>query len=102
MKQNKEIKRLLCFEQPFNERRGTVKKYIISFGVTLGTIALLFFIGNTFHISLLSVQWLYVNEPENFQMEAKGGLIPVAVGLILGFITDYVLSEKEKKQRHQL
>ena len=29
-------------------------------------------------------------------MEAKGGLIPVAVGLILGFITDYVLSEKEK------
>lgn len=81
---------------------GTVKKYILSFGVTIGTIALLFFIGNTFHISLLSVQWLYVNEPENFQMEAKGGLIPVAVGLILGFITDYVLSEKEKKQRHPL
>lgn len=73
-----------------------MKKYIISFGVTIGTIALLFFIGNTFHISLLSVQWIYVNEPENFQMEAKGGLIPVAVGLILGFITDYVLSEKEK------
>ena len=50
----------------------------------------------------MSVQWIYVNEPENFQMEAKGGLIPVAVGLILGFTTDYVLSEKEKKQRHQL
>jgi len=79
-----------------------IKKYILSFGVTIGTIALLFFIGNTFHISLLSVQWIYVNEPENFQMEAKGGLIPVAVGLILGFITDYILSEKEKKQGHQL
>jgi hypothetical protein len=79
-----------------------MKKYILSFGVTIGTIALLFFIGNTCHISLLSVQWIYVNEPENFQMEAKGGLIPVAVGLILGFITDYVLSEKEKKQGHQL
>ncbi|MGE1112424.1 hypothetical protein ACQJ0K_11780 [Priestia megaterium] len=79
-----------------------MKKYIISFGVTFSTIALLFFIGNTFHISLLSVQWIYVNEPENFQMEAKGGLIPVALGLILGFIIDCVLSEKEKKQGHQL
>ncbi|MFJ6411281.1 hypothetical protein ACIQLG_00620 [Terribacillus saccharophilus] len=59
-------------------------------------MVLLYTIGNIFKISYLSWTFYKENPSEGVVFEAGGSLIPVLIGLIIGFVLEGILKNKQK------
>jgi uncharacterized membrane protein len=59
-------------------------------------MVLLYTIGNIFEISYLSWTFYKENPSEGVVFEAGGSLIPVLIGLIIGFVLEGILKNKQK------
>ncbi|PAD33788.1 hypothetical protein [Terribacillus saccharophilus] len=59
-------------------------------------MVLLYTIGNIFEISYLSWTFYKENPAEGVVFEAGGSLIPVLIGLIIGFVLEGILKNKQK------
>ncbi|MFP7169495.1 hypothetical protein SAMN05421663_11098 [Terribacillus halophilus] len=69
---------------------------------SLLAMVLLYTIGNTFDISLLSWTFYEENASEGVVFEAGGSLIPVFIGVIAGFVTERLLKNKQKNDTTDL
>ncbi|RLL39984.1 hypothetical protein D8M04_19560 [Oceanobacillus piezotolerans] len=67
---------------------------------SLLSIGILYTIGNIFEISFLSWNFYKENPSEGVIFEAEVSVIPVIIGLILGFITERILKNKHKRNSH--
>ncbi|AXI09257.1 hypothetical protein CUC15_10085 [Oceanobacillus zhaokaii] len=67
---------------------------------SLLSIGILYTIGNIFEISFLSWNFYKENPSEGVIFETGGSVIPVIIGLILGFITELILKSKHKRNSH--
>jgi hypothetical protein len=65
---------------------------------SVGTMALLYWIGNIFNLSLLRFSFV-LNEPlENgLIFDANIGILPFAIGLIVGFIVQRIVKVRSKR-----
>lgn len=71
------------------------KRIIIPLAVTLGTIAILYTIGNLFEISYL--RWDYervIPDRDGFMVEYGGSIIPIFIGIGAGFLAEFALRRK--------
>ncbi|WP_175072809.1 hypothetical protein [Terribacillus sp. AE2B 122] len=59
-------------------------------------MVLLYTIGNIFEISYLSWTFYKENPSDGVVFEAGGSLIPVLIGLIIGFVLEGILKNKQK------
>ncbi|QST02918.1 hypothetical protein IMZ31_20435 (plasmid) [Pontibacillus sp. ALD_SL1] len=64
---------------------------------SFGVMALLYGIGNMFHVSLLRFSFV-LNKPSDngFFFEADVALIPIVIGLIVGFVVERKVKGKSK------
>ncbi|WP_338473042.1 hypothetical protein R4Z10_10140 [Niallia sp. XMNu-256] len=58
------------------------------------SMGILYTIGNIFDISFLSWSFYKENPSKGVLFEAGGSLIPVIIGIIVGFITERILKNK--------
>ena len=61
-------------------------------------MVILYTIGNTFEISLLSWNFYSENSSTGFKYEVFGSFLPIIMGFIAGFITERILKSKERRQ----
>lgn len=71
------------------------KRIVIPLAVALGTMAILYTIGNFFEISYL--RWDYemvIPDRDGFMVEYGGSIIPIFIGIAAGFVAEFVLRRK--------
>ncbi|MEC0303708.1 ATPase [Terribacillus saccharophilus] len=72
------------------------KEYWIPLCASLVSMGLLYTIGNIFEIPFLSWTLYKENPSEGIVFEAGGSLVPVFIGVVLGFITERIMKRKQK------
>ncbi|SEM46685.1 hypothetical protein SAMN04489762_0135 [Terribacillus saccharophilus] len=72
------------------------KEYWIPLCASLLSMGLLYFIGNAFDISYLSWTFYKESPSEDVVFEAGGSLVPVIIGVVLGFITERIMKRKQR------
>ncbi len=80
------------------ERRSFVRVIWFPLLSSVGTMALLYWIGNIFNLSLLRFSFA-LNEPlENgLIFDANIAILPFAIGLIVGFIVQRIVKVRSKR-----
>lgn len=73
------------------------KSIFIPILVFILTTVFLYFVGYTFHIS--GLKWFYEKHSQNgLLIEAGGSLVPIVIGVFLGFLTEYIIKKLDKKK----